>query len=137
MITKDNVLLLEKAENVNTEIMDIDGKVVSLKGMSIHRVIESKDGNFKELVTPDPSKENIDISGILDKEGYYLASVDINQYGAFVWTCVKLGEAIRNMDKDDLDYNIITFSEDIRECTEEEVIILNELFPEYYENCYK
>lgn len=134
MIGRHNVLLLEKLEDETMEfITDDDQQTSKFGGFKIHRIVEPTDDGFETIVQGDPNAESIDISILKEREGYYLASVDKTEDGEFVWTCCVLG---KYMATEDLSYSTVMLAKPVRICTDEEVEILNEVFPEYYDNAF-
>jgi len=131
MMTKDNVLLYEKHDVVHTEALNgEDGKTVLIHGAKIFRVIKPENGEFNVIAQYLSETDKIDLSPLHDHIGWYMVSVDRDSYNnnKFVWNCVELGEGSENSEV----FTIIN----PRACTEEEVVMLNELFPEYYDHAF-
>jgi len=131
VMTKDNVLLYEKHDVTTTEALNTeDGKTLMIRGAKIFRVIKPENGEFNVIAQYLAETDSIDLSPLHDYVGWYMVSVDRDSYNhdKFVWNCVELGEGSENSE-------VFTISNH-RECTEEEVTMLNELFPEYYDHAF-
>jgi len=131
VMTKDNVLLYEKHDVVHTEALNNEeGKTILVHGTKIFRVIKPEEGGFNVIAQYLAETDNIDLSPLHDYIGWFMASVDRDAYNhdKFVWNCVELGEGSENSE-------VFTILNN-RECTAEEVILLNELFPEYYNHAF-
>lgn len=137
-MNKNNVLLLEKQDESSIEVFegeqkDVNGSTLTAKGIKIHRVVKPTKDGFETIVSYDPTKETVDITPLSSKSGYYMVSVDKDKFNNFIWTTFVLGDYYNS---DDGTYSMITIKEKIRNCTDEEIELLNEVFPEYYDNCY-
>jgi hypothetical protein len=132
-ITEDNVLLYEKQNIVQNEVIKQgDDRTFVASGFKIFRVVRpTKDGGFRELCQYDYEKDCIDLSKLHNYQGWYMASVDIDAYNKedFVWNCIRIDEGSE-------DSQVFSISEN-RKCTDEEVEILNRLFPEYFDHAFK
>jgi len=132
VMTKDNVLLYEKHDVTTTEALNTDdGKTMLVRGVKIFRVIKPLENGEAEVIAQYLAEtDSIDLSVLHDYIGYYMASVDRDSYNndKFVWNCVELGEGSE-------DSTVFTIMNS-RACTEDEVKLLNELFPEYYDHAF-
>ena len=131
VMTKENVLLYEKHDVTTSEALNgNDGKTVIIHGVKIFRVIKPENGEFNVIAQYLSETDSIDLSPLHDHLGWYMVSVDRDSYNhnKFVWNCVELGEGTENSD-------MFTIKNP-RACTIEEVEMLNELFPEYYDNAF-
>jgi len=131
IMTKENVLLYEKHDIQTSEALNgEDGKTVMIKGVKIFRVIKPENGEFNVICQYLSETDTIDLSPLHDYVGWYMVSVDRDSYDndRFVWNCVELGEGTETSDM----FTIMN----PRACTEEEVEMLNKLFPEYYDNAF-
>ena len=131
VMTKNNVLLYEKHDVTTTEALSgADGKTIMIHGVKIFRVIKPENGEFNVIAQYLAETDRIDLSPLHDYVGWYMVSVDRDAYdnSKFVWNCVELGEGSENSE-------VFTI-ENHRACTEEEVAMLNELFPEYYDHAF-
>lgn len=131
-ITKDNVLLYEKHDVESNEVIKQgDNKVFMVKGARIFRVVRpKKDGGFRVLTQYDANTDSIDLTKLNYYKGWFMASVDLDEYNKtdFVWNCIRIGEGTED--------NKVFQALNPRRCTEEEVEILNEVFPEYFDHAY-
>jgi len=130
-MTRDNVLLYEKHDVVTSEVVALDqNRTAMIHGPKVFRVIKPVEDGFEELTAYDSNKDHTDLSCLKNYIGNYLVSVDINSYNKidFEWNCSKIQDASE-------DSEIVMITEG-RKCTDEEVQFLNELFPEYYNNCF-
>jgi len=132
-MTKDNILLIEKQSVNQNEFIDNkekEGQKIKISGFKLFRVIKPVDNGFDIIAQYNHEDDHINISCLKDYIGYYLVSVDRDKYNndIFVWNCVKLGKGSE-------DNEVFTIS-DNRECTKEEVKLLNEIFPEYYDHAF-
>jgi len=131
VMTKENVLLYEKHDVTTTEALSTeDGKTYMVNGVKIFRVIKPENGEFNVIAQYLADEDKIDLSPLNDYTGWFMASVDRDSYdhSKFVWNCVQLGKGSED--------NQVFTIENNRACTEEEVKLLNELFPEYYDHAF-
>jgi len=132
-MTRDNVLLVEKHDIIQQEILpslnnqNIKSKI---KGIKIFRVIQPINDEFEILCQYDSESDKTDLTALKDHIGKYMVSVDriSENHDGFVWNCFILGEPS--------DDNMIFSITKCRECTTEEVNLLNEIFPEYFDNAF-
>lgn len=130
MITYDNVLLYEKHDVQKHEVIgnEEDKQHTVAKGVRLFRVIKPLKDDFEILTQYDAKEDKTDLEPLKDYIGYYMASVDINPYKEFVWTCVKISSITED--------NEVLLLEDVRNCELKEIEILDELFPEYYVHAF-
>ena len=131
VMTKDNVLLYEKHDLTTTEALSTEeGKTYMVHGVKIFRVIKPENGEFNVIAQYLAETDKIDLSALHNYVGWFMVSVDRDSYdnSKFVWNCVELGEGSENSEV----FTIVN----PRACTEEEVKMLNELFPEYYDHAF-
>jgi len=131
VMTKENVLLYEKHDVTTTEALSTkDGKTYMVNGVKIFRVIKPVKDGFDVIAQYVADEDKIDLSVLKNYTGWFMASVDRDSYdnSKFVWNCVELGEGSE-------DNQVFTITNN-RACTEEEVKLLNELFPEYYDHAF-
>lgn len=132
MMTKNNVLLIEKQDVKQTEYINDKetNKKIKMNGFKLFRVVKPVEDGFDVIAQYDHKEDKIDLSCLKDYEGYYLCSVDRDVYNndIFVWNC-----AILQKGSDD---NEVFRISDNRECTKEEVKLLNKVFPEYYDHAF-
>jgi hypothetical protein len=132
-MTKENILLMERHD------IKGDGKIVEMmqhpedskRVMSItgYRVFAIYDNKSQRITQYDANNDSTDLSCLFDKEGYYLCEVVKNEFGKFLWACYRVGSVL---DKEKGLVQIL----DVRECTEDESNIINDVFPEYFQNAY-
>lgn len=130
-MTRDNVLLYEKHDVITTEAISIEqGKTCMIHGDKIFRVVKPENGEFTVLAQYLSEVDKIDLEPLKDYIGCYMVSVDRDVYNhdKFVWNCVEL---VSHSD----DFEIFSIANH-RACTDEEVTMLNELFPEYYDHAF-
>ena len=133
MMTKDNVLLYEKHDTIQQQaVHQTDDKIVMVKGTRIFRVVKPEsDGTYKTLCQYDNDSDSTDLSELNNYKGYYMCSVDIydvdNDY--LIWNCVQL--------EDGTEDNKVFSTINNRRCTDEEIKLLEDLFPNYYEEALK
>jgi hypothetical protein len=133
IMTKEKVLLFEKHdENVGGKVTeyfenhDIENgpKMFSLKGFKILAIYDSDSNLIAHHTNED---DYTDLSCLENKEGYFICCVDKNEYGTFVWNCFRVGKYLNK--------DIIAIVNG-RSCTEDEVTLLNSIYPEYYDNAF-
>ena len=133
LMTKDNVLLIEKHDSIMQEAVQMeDGTIKFLRGIKIFRIIKPlEDGTFDIIAQFDANENTIDLSVLKDYLGYYGVSVDYDLYNevkTFVWNCFEIVGGSED--------NNVFLLDNARPCTEEEVTLLNKVFPEYYDNAF-
>jgi len=131
-MTRDNIMLFEKIDEnqggkvteVFTDPNDDSSKVYSIKGYKIWVIY---DNDSKEITHYDNTADHTDLGCLEGKEGHYLCCVDKNEYGQHVWNCFVINKYFSN--------EMVSIA-DGRPCTEEEITLLNTVYPEYFNNAY-
>lgn len=131
----NNVLLYEKHDVTTSEVVQSDNnQTMFIHGHKIYRIVKPILNDNDELVDHEvlceynAKSDSIDLSVLRGYIGYQMVSVDVTKYDTFEWHTVTIVSA-----SDDNDIFLIT---DNRKCTDKEIEICNQLFPEYYDNCY-
>jgi hypothetical protein len=142
-IIESNVLLYEKHDvEVNEVVKQGENRVYMAKGAKVFRVIRPKKvyidkekkhfiWSYRTLAQYDNNTDSIDLSKLNNYKGWFMASLDIDAYNQedFVWNCIQIGEGTED--------NKIFQAINARQCSDEEVEVLNTIFPEYYNNAFK
>ena len=131
-MNKNNVLLIEKQNVVTTNaVKDNEDKIVMLKGLRLVRVIKPLEEGYDVIAQYDYNTDSIDLTNLHNYENFFLCSVDIapklnDEYeNKLVWNCCTLG----NGSEDSTIFSV----KDGRECTSDEVKLLNDVFVGFYD----
>lgn len=133
-MNKDNIILIEKHDKVTNEAIQTDeGKHLFIHGFKIFRAIildDNEENGYKVIAQYDHDNDTTDLSEFQKYIGRYLVSVDRDSYNTdnFVWNCCKLEEGTED--------NKVFAIRHHRPCSEDEIELLNRLFPEYYDNAF-
>ena len=132
MLTRENTFLIEFVPGdqgqVQAPVIRNDGTSFTYFGLKVMRII---DGNCEVLSQYTVEDDCCSIDCLVGKEGYWVASVAApdSKQANFHWV-------LWQIDAINPETTQLVFRSNIRNATEEEVVILNEIFPEYLENCY-
>lgn len=129
-MSRDNILLIQfhdtKGDGQVTEYMEIpNGRILSKTGYKIYSI---HDGNSQLVTHYDSPSDKTDLSCLVGKEGWYLVFVTKNEYDDFYWAKMQLRQGVGS---DDLFSVFPPVS-----CTQSEVKLLNEIYPEYFDNAF-
>ena len=133
---KNKILLYEKQVDKASEVCNTeDGKTYFVRGNRIFRVVKpifDSEGEliaYNEIAQYDANEDRIDLTELKKYVGYNMVSVDFdNIYKKFEWNTVTIEDFSE-------DGRIFTIKEN-RKCKPEEVVLLNQVFPEYYDNAF-
>lgn len=131
-LTKDNVLLIEKQNIITRQaIKPDDEKIVFLNGLRLFAVYKPLDNGFDVVAQYEFKTDSINLDNLKKYIGHYLVSVDIEAYNKkqLVWNVCQLLHGA--------DDNKIFAISNGRQCTDEEVALLNNVFPNFYDECVK
>lgn len=109
-------------------VKEDSGMVDTYHGLKIKRIV---DGNCEILSDFDPSSECCDMECLRDKQGSFIVSAAApdNNHEGFHWV-------VWEIDAMNEDGTQLVFKRNIREADDNEIKLLNEIFPEYIDNCY-
>lgn len=133
---KNKILLYEKQPDGAREVCNTDdGRTYFVGGVRIFRIVKpvfDENGNLQEyetLAQYDSNEDRCDLENLKNYVGYNMVSVDYDtEYKKFEWNTVVIGEFSD-------DGRVFTVIEN-RKCTGEEAELLNQVFPEYFDNAF-
>jgi hypothetical protein len=129
-MSRDNIFLIQfhdtKGDGKVTEYMEIpNGRLLSKTGYKIYTI---HDG-YSQLVSHYESPtDKTDLSCFKGKTGWYLVFVTKNEYDTFYWAKMQLREDVGTEDL----FSVFP----PKPCTQAEVKLLNEIYPEYLDNAF-
>lgn len=138
MLDKRKLLLLEKQDILQKEVVKVNNINEIFSGFKVHRIVKprfSKKGNlkgYKIIARYNPRKDECNLSGLKDLLDHTLVSLDIkicNEIRTLIWNKYQLLPGDEDCTIFGLKHNV--------QATEEDVKIINEVFPEYYEEALK
>jgi len=126
-LTKKNILLLERFPNEKkTEY--VENK--KFFGSIVYRIVQPRNKIFKEIAHYNQNENKTDLHALKDKVGWYLVEVAKDKYNNFLW--IK-SEITDYHEEEKQEFVEIGKPEN---CNEDEITLLNEVFPEYFNHAY-
>ena len=133
-MVKEKIFLVQFQDAPDSDVTEIvadsenNGRLFKVRGLRIYSV---HDHNSQLVAQYNAKDDYVDLSFLEGKEGYHFVTVAKDEYGNFFWYCAEIKKFGNNGDKMD-----IILIDPFRKCTDEESILLDEVYPEFRENAF-